>query len=158
MREGDGELLIDNLETGEQVACHTLSLEKGVVISNRAHYRDREQQVGDLEKSIGEHIGVENAQQLCALLKATSPKIYKDQLVGADGILGRHAQLPAVVIEHLLDRPRLSAVGLRSFLEAYAEHADRLDVPLLTHEPATANPDLNRYAALATQEAAHELH
>jgi transposase len=158
VREADGQLLVISLETGEQVACHTLCLEKGLVVRNTDHYRDREQQVSDLEASIRERIGAELAQPLCAVLKKTSPKIYKDQLVGTDRILKQHEELPAVVLEHLVARPRLSATGLQLYLEAYADNAERLEEQAFADEPLRSNPDLNRYAALSTQEATHELH
>lgn len=75
---GEGELLICDLETGEQIARHTLCMEKGVVVRNTDHYRDRARQIADYEQAIASSIGTDYAQQLCALLKLTSPKIYKD--------------------------------------------------------------------------------
>lgn len=87
-----------------------------------------------------------------------TPKIYKDQLRGADRILKQREGLPAMVLKHLVALPRLSASGLQLYLDAYADNAERLERPPFSQETATTNPDLNRYAPLSRQEASHELH
>ncbi|MDO9107207.1 MAG: hypothetical protein Q7U57_19870 [Methylovulum sp.] len=67
--------------------------------------------------------------QLCALLKATSPKIYKDQLVGAKQVLteqiNRQGAIPEAVLTRLIDTPRLTACGLKERLEAWRQSAGR---------------------------------
>ena len=87
-------LHIIDLETGEETAHHRICLEKGRVIRNTDHYRDRAQQISDYEQAIIEQLGADYGSRLCALLKATSPNIYKDQLAGAGRILGQHTSLP----------------------------------------------------------------
>ncbi|HSN23098.1 MAG TPA: hypothetical protein VLS45_02820, partial [Methylomicrobium sp.] len=66
---------------------HVISLEKGQIIKNTHHYLDREQRVDALEAALEQQLGEIARQRLCALLKTTSPKIYKDQLVGAKQII-----------------------------------------------------------------------
>jgi transposase len=153
-----GELIVSDLDSGKEITRHTLCLEKGVVIRNTDHYRDRAQQVADYEQAIVSRIGNDFGQQLCALLKLTSPKIYKDQLAGAGRILCKHSQLPDTVLEHVLLRPRLSVSGLRDYLEAYAENSDRLEfVPPLPLSGSDKKA-LECYANLTSKEARHELH
>lgn len=159
VRDGDSQLHVDDLETGLEITCHTLSLEKGIVIRNTDHYRDRAQQITDYEQAIVACIGDDFGNQLCALLKITSPKIYKDQLAGAGRILTQHIELPATVLDRVLSRPQLSATGLRDYLDAYAANSERLEVPqpcLLTKPSGDSR--LARYASLTAQENQHELH
>ena len=160
VRDSGAQLHVDDLETGLEITCHTVCPEKGIVIRNTDHYRDRTQQISDYEQAIGLSIGNDYGSQLCALLKITSPKIYKDQLAGAGRILTSHAALPVTVLDRLLSRPRLTASGLRDYLDAYAEHSERLQDPQLP--PLKIAPDddvgLARYAGLTAQEKRHEFH
>lgn len=155
--DSEGQLQIKDLENGLEITCHTISLEKGIIIRNTDHYRDRAQQVSDYEHAIVGHIGDEYGNQLCALLKATSPKIYKDQLAGAGRILTQHTELPATVLDRLLSRPRLNATGLRDYLDAYAANSERLEVATVI-TTSSADARLACYADLTLQENQHELH
>ena len=85
-----GQLLINDLANGGIIAEHVISLEKGQIIKNTHHYRDMKQRVETLEAAIAQQLGDSASQRLCALLKATSPKIYKDQLLGARQIIATH--------------------------------------------------------------------
>ena len=155
--DSEGQLQIKDLENGLEITCHTISLEKGIIVRNTDHYRDRAQQVSDYEHTIVDHIGDEYGNQLCALLKATSPKIYKDQLAGAGRILTQHTELPATVLDRLLSRPRLNATGLRDYLDAYAANSERLEVATVK-TTSSADARLACYADLTLQENQHELH
>lgn len=159
VHEADNRLYVSDCETGEEIAHHTVCLEKGCVIRNTDHYRDRAEQIRDHEAAITVLLGAADGSRLCALLKATSPKIYKDQLAGARRLLRQHANLPAGFLDRLLQRPRLTATGLRDYLDAYARSPQRLQDPPPDAPPATpANPALGRYAGLTAQEVHHELH
>ena len=83
LREQEGSLHIHDLETGERIATHGLCLEKGRTLKNNHHYRDPAQRIAELEQAITQCLPEGKSEPLCRLLKATSPKIYKDQLVGA---------------------------------------------------------------------------
>ena len=74
-----GQLVLSDLETGQEIARHRLSQDKGAIIRNNDHYRDKAARIADLEAAILGQIGEEAGQRLCALLKRTSPRIYKDQ-------------------------------------------------------------------------------
>ena len=68
-----GELVLSDLETGQAIARHVISHDKGTVIRNNDHYRDKAARVADLEATIGEQVGQATGARLCAQLKATSP-------------------------------------------------------------------------------------
>ena len=157
VREHAGQLSIYDLESTAEVACHSLCLEKGRVIRNTSHYRDRVQQISDYEAIICEHIGADYGRRLCALLKTTSPRIYKDQLAGARRVLRQHGALSDTLLDHLLDRPRLTATGLRDYLAAYASHVERLQIPSpQTVSTVATDTALGRYGDLTTKKASDE--
>jgi len=127
------------------------------VIRNTDHYRDRAQQIRDHEAALTALLGAADGTRLCALLKATAPKIYKDQLAGARRILRQHANLPDGFLDRLLQRPRLTATALRDYLDAYLRSPQRLQGPPPGALPtAAANTALRRYADLTAQELRHE--
>src|SRR3546814_5523602 len=88
--EHSNDLTITDLETGDTIAVHELCAEKGRTVKNTHHYRDHAQRIVDLEQAIAALIPHETAAALCAVLKRTSPRIYKDQL-GALQIGRAHA-------------------------------------------------------------------
>jgi transposase len=145
-----GRLLIHDLASGEIIAEHIVNLEKSQTIKNTHHYRDKEQRVEALEAAIGQQLGNADCQRLCALLKASSPKIYKDQLLGARQVIkahtAQHDSINAELLEHILTLPRLTVTQLRDRLEAYQQHPDRLS----SDQPDQACPPgaLAHYAAL----------
>ena len=153
--------MIIDLETSEVIAEHLMCLDKGQVIKNRDHYRDKAQRIESLEADILQLLGSgDNSRALCALLKATSPGIYKDQLVGAKQILKSHLKqygdIDSQLFARLIDTPRLTATGLRDRLAAYQQHPNREDskAVLTTTEPQTAqhsNESLAGYSALNGQ-------
>jgi hypothetical protein len=71
------------------------------------------QRVEALEPALERLLGESSSQQLCALLKAISPKIYKDQLVEAKQINTTHiihyGDISAALLERILIAPRLTA-------------------------------------------------
>ena len=73
VRAEAGELVLSDLETGQAIARHVISRDKGTVIRNNDHYRDKAARVADLEATIGEQVGQATGARLCAQLKATSP-------------------------------------------------------------------------------------
>jgi len=153
-----GQLLISDLETGELIAQHVIRIEKGQIIKNRDHYRDKAQRIENLEADILQCLGqAENSQALCALLKATSPNIYKDQLVGAKQLLNAHikqyGEIDAPLLSRLIDTPRLTATGLRDRLAAYQQHPQREKTEELQPQQGQnkATPLLARYSLLNGQ-------
>ncbi len=106
----------------------------------------------DLQKLLGDPKLV---VALCALLKATSPKIYKDQLAGAKQVLSEHIKqhgaLCPKLLGRLIDTPRLTATGLRERLNAYQQHLERLKGQSAVPSAPAAHAKLARYGALNGQ-------
>ncbi len=158
----EGQLLISDLATEEVIAEHHLCLEKGQVIKNTDHYRDKAQRIESLEADIQDLLAhTDSSQALCQLLKATSPKIYKDQLAGAKQVLtaycNQYGAIEQKLLAQLIDTSRLTATGLRERLTAYQQHpernmADASPMPPAAQEnPTSANESLARYGALNGQ-------
>ena len=151
-----GQLLINDLASGDLIAEHVISLEKGQIIKNTHHYRDRQQRVEALEAALEQQLGDSAGQRLCALLKATSPKIYKDQLLGAKQIIATHTLhyggISADLLERILTAPRLTATQLRAMLEAYQLNPERLSTALADQpDPEHSFMALAHYAVLNGQ-------
>jgi C-terminal processing protease CtpA/Prc len=75
-------------------------------------------------------LGLVNGEYLCALLKKTSPKIYKDQLTATKKIISTHTKkydcIEPELLERILTSSRLTATQLRDMLAAYQQHSERL--------------------------------
>lgn len=127
--EQDGQLHIHDLETGERIASHPLSLEKGRTIKNNHHYRDPAQRITELEQAIAKQLPIEAAETLCGLLKLTSPRIYKDQLVGLRELLTRHAPVAPELLATLTRQTRLTASTVQRYLEAWQQARERGRAP-----------------------------
>ena len=161
------ELVLSDLETGQAIARHVISHDKGTVIRNNDHYRDKAARVADLEATIGEQVGQATGARLCAQLKATSPRIHKDQLVALRGLLRQHTDLPQTLLDQLIERPALTTSQCRAYFEAYAADPGRfVDPPAAppaspTPPPPTDGSDrLSGYAAVlpSVQEVTCGLH
>jgi transposase len=151
--EQDGLLHISDLSTGEVIAEHGVCLDKGQILKNTHHYRDRELRVETLEQELHQLLGQPDlALALCAVLKATSPKIYKDQLAGAQQVLAEHVRshgaLPEALLQRLLESPRLTATGFKERLAAYQQHPERITTADVKPPASPASTILARYGAL----------
>ncbi|MCL7419669.1 MAG: IS21 family transposase, partial [Methylobacter sp.] len=128
-------------------------LEKGQVIKNTHHYRDQSLRIETLERDLEQLVGQETlAMALCTLLKASSPKIYKDQLAGAKQVLTehrqRHGEIPETLLSRLVELPRLTASGLKQRLEAWRLHPERLTPPTPSPADRPSSAALARYGTL----------
>ena len=118
VREADDRLSIHDLESGDEIATHTLHLGKGRTLRNEAHYRDHRQQEAELEQAIAHCLGASLGEQLCARLRATMPRHYKDQLRAAKQLLEGEDSLDLALIGDWVTRERLTAGGLKERLMA----------------------------------------
>lgn len=125
VREEAGELHIHEPGSGQVIARHLLAVGKGQVIKNTHHYRDRAQQIEQLEQQIAGLLEPELAQRLCRRLREQHPKIYKDQLRGVCQVLKAQDTIDPDLIAALCDKPKLSATMLRDYLAAYQCHPQR---------------------------------
>jgi len=155
VHELNDHLLISDLSSGEQIAEHKLCSDKGQVIKNTHHYRDLSLRLEMLESDLQQLLGnTPESQALCALLKSSSPKIYKDQLAGAKQVLAEHIKhygvIPDTLLTRLLELPRLTATGLKERLMAYQQHPERIQAGMVkvTEQLTSLNSGLAHYGAL----------
>jgi hypothetical protein len=147
--EEGGQLLICALDSGEVLARHPLGCGKGEVFKNTHHYRDRSQQVAELEADLGGLLGEPLGAGACAPCSRPPPRnIDKDQLRGARAVLKAHQPLATDLVETRCDRPRLTATGLRDDLGADSAHPERLAPAPPPASPPEPTP-LSRYAGIA---------
>ncbi|NYT46692.1 MAG: hypothetical protein H0A75_02555 [Candidatus Methanofishera endochildressiae] len=99
------------------------------------------------------------------MLKTSSPKIYKDQLLGARQVLNTHiaryGEIDPQLLSRLIDTPRLTATGLRDRLDAYQQSPERESADELPAHPAAqtsqtkTSDSLARYGVLNGQPDGH---
>ena len=144
MSESNGSLFIHDLATAEVISEHKVSLETGVIVKNRDHYRDKAQAIETLELQLQERIGEAAGVAIAALLKVPMPSYYKAQLRGVLEVLGKYNALPEALLSHLTERDTLTATQLREHIEAWmrAESRGRL---LSSDEPVSTPIDLSMY-------------
>jgi hypothetical protein len=122
----DGELVIVDAMTGEEIARHSVSTDKGQILKNNNHYRDLSQTIARHESDLLATLGDDLGQRLCRCLQVAFPDNYKDQLVGLKSILKQHQPLNLELLEVLSERSSVSARQVRTFLEAYQNNPERL--------------------------------
>jgi hypothetical protein len=121
IREEEGRVRIFDIGTGVLIADHPVSRDRGRIVKNASHYRDRSQTVanreGEVVKLLGEHPG----RLICQVLQAAQPSIYKDQLVGVLKVVRPYVGREDLgqALEAAAARSHLSAVKLREFLGAF---------------------------------------
>ena len=157
--EAEGQLILFDRTNQAEIAHHTLHEGKGHIIKNNHHYRDVNTQVQEYEQALKQQLGEASALVLCALLKATSPKIYKDQLAGIKKILKQYPLPDEALLQRICASPRLTASLFKDYLEAYHHQPARLQ----PCEPVSENAqhqELQRYASLNTkgQESDYDIH
>lgn len=161
VREDGANLIMSDLESGQEITRHGLSTQKGGVIKNNDHYRNKAEQISELETQINQRIGEDDGQAICALLKHTHSKIYKDQLVGLRNLL-KHHDMPPVLLAQLRDRTTLATSQIKEYLIAYQHHPERFtERPTHPPQPAkhsTASNLLSNYADITadTMEVNHD--
>jgi len=122
----DGQLRVHDLASGECIATHRLCPATGQIIKNTNHYRDYRQRIRDLEAAVAQRLGEVLGAKLCQQLKASEPKIYKDQLAGVLKLLQQYPEVPVECLASLAERPHLTATQLRDYLAAYSRCPERL--------------------------------
>lgn len=159
--EHDNDLTVTDLETGDTIAVHELCAERGRIVKNNHHYRNHAQRIADLELAIAALIPQETAAALCAVLKRSSPRIYKDQLVAVRALLQDHQPVDAVLMTGLSQRHELTASMLKRYLEAnrQARQRGRITSAPMSGPHRRVPLDLGAYAHVghsAGQEVIHE--
>ena len=151
----ESELLIYDLSNGQEIARHSLHSGKGKTIKNSHHYRDLALRIEELETELRQQLLGEQSDQLLVLIKQTSPKIYKDQLVGLKRVLSRLGIPSEAQLQQLCDRPSLSATQFERLWEAMQRAPERGQAP---PEPVIKTGALSCYGTDALQGEQHVLH
>lgn len=146
--EHESELTIADLETGDTIAVHGLCTEKGRIIKNNHHYRDHAQRIADLERAVATLVPTDTAQALCALIKRSSPRIYRDQLVAVRALLQEYMPVDMDLVLDLTQRHELTASMLKRYLQAnqQAKQRGRLVPTPVSGQPWLTPLDLGAYA------------
>ena len=147
-------LIIIDQHSHVEIACHNIYNGQGKTIKNTHHYRDQAVKIAELEQALCKQLGDEQASRLCRLLKATLPKIYRDQLAGVIAIIKRLGVPSAAQMTQLCQRDQLTARQFEGLLD------------VLKAAPINIQPEskittgaLNRYQHLTTNYGeANELH
>lgn len=81
MRNKENKLIIYVNETGEVLASHSISTDKGQLIRNTSHQRDRSKGLKELMETVGSHFtNGEMAQMYFSELRNRYPRYLRDQL------------------------------------------------------------------------------
>ena len=149
LKHEDASLIILDMETKEVIATHSVCEGKGVIVKNTNHYRDHDKVVRDRELELVEVIGCEElSSQLCRILKTTSPKIYKDQLVGLKEVLSAYPAEKTLydALCELSKRPRLTVRFIREYLEGfYSNRQSHVE----SQDSVVVNGTLSAYGCLS---------
>ena len=100
--------------------------------------------------------GEAHGQTLCALLKATSPKIYRDQLSGILSIIKRLGVPDDAQIQHICQRSQLTARQFKTLL-THLQQASANQSSQATEEKISTGA-LKHYQRLTVQGGKHVLH
>ncbi|MEN8250626.1 MAG: IS21 family transposase [Bacteroidota bacterium] len=155
----DNELCIHDPKTGQKIASHVLHQGKGQIIKNNDHYRDKSQQISDLEQSIQQTLGKTTGQRLCLAIKNNDVRHYKDQLQGLKQQTDRLNKLPKNQLEHLLKKDTLKVSYILDYLNAWENNPQRVqnlgETPPKASEASTL---LANYQALTQKGGRHVYH
>ena len=151
----DSKLIIYDLTNGNEIAHHDVHSGKGKIIKNNHHYRDPAVKVAELEQALSLTLGEEFSTLLFTLLKKTSPKIYKDQLVGVKGIINRLGVPTAEQLITLCQRPKLTATQFEELLKAMQQAPERWQNPT---EEKVVTGGLSQYQSVPLQGGKHDFY
>ena len=141
----DTQIFIGDISTGEIIANHNICYGKNKIIKNNNHYRDYSQEMKMIEKEISFMIGDDLGKSLCMLIKKSSPRIYRDQLVGIKKLLSKtKLSRSKKLLNALVKKQRLTACMLKEYLEIYNSQAVKRSNKLVAN--IKTMPVLQQYA------------
>ena len=152
VRAEEGRLVVLDPRSNERVAEHALCPERGMIVKNNNHYRDQSQTIADREAQVAKVAGPELGPRICAVLRATSPHIYKDQLAGFLKVMAPYANRSDLAdpLERLCSRCRLTATFARDFLAAFYSPRPAPSVSVASTVPLAPRSHLAAYGAVCT--------
>jgi len=151
IRQEDTKLIIYNPESSNMIAEHNICEGKGHIIKNTNHYRDPRKRIKDLEGDIAGIVGNELGQKLCTILKASSPKIYRDQFTGLIKVIKRYSDKDDInnPLGLLAERPRLTVTFIKDYLEAFYSNKECMPFSWPDNQPHRSDA-LNKYSIVST--------
>jgi len=150
IRQDGRKLIIYNPESNDMIAEHDIFEGKGHIIKNTNHYRDHQKRIKDLEGDIAGIVGNELGQKLCTILKASSPKIYRDQFTGLIKVIKQHSGKQDIdnPLGLLAERPRLTVTFIRDYLEAFYSNRKYMSFPWPDNQKRRSDA-LSRYSIVS---------
>ena len=151
VRETDSHIVVLDVSR-QEIARYDIQTGKGAIVANRDHYRDKETTIRQLEAQISEMVQPLDASDLFAVIKHTSPTIYKDQLTGIRQILRkRQTSIQQDELDWICSRPELTATRFRELLAVAPEMVLRRE----QQGVSVHTGGLDRYAGIAGGHHAH---
>jgi transposase len=124
--ENNGKLLIADISTSVIISEHKVCFDSGRIIKNSNHYRDYEREMAEDEKCIQAKLGDNLGRSLCAIIKRSSPKIYRDQLYGLKKILSKQlTQQQKIMLKRLVQKQKLTVSMVKEYLAACSRQPDQ---------------------------------
>ncbi len=144
-------LIIMEMETEKVIATHSISYKTGDIVKNINHYRDHEKTIKDREAEVHKALGKDLSTPVCALLKISNPKIYKDQLVGLLHLIKTYKSNTEMdkVFAILKDKSTLKVSQIENYLKAY-KTVDSKEKSV-EYNKTKASGKLSLYSALNTK-------
>jgi len=135
------------------IAKHDICEGKGHIIKNTNHYRDHRKRIKDLEEDIAGIVGNELGQKLCNILRASSPKIYRDQFTGLIKVIKQHSDKQNIdnPLGLLVERPRLTVTFIRDYLEAFYSNREYMSFSWPDNQERRSDA-LSRYSIVSISE------
>lgn len=123
IKENQGLLRIFDLETGEQLAIHRITLEKGKLISNNNHKRDHSAKIAELFKNTLANLGgSETAGAFLKGIRKEKPRYIRDQYDLINRTIANYdAETISQALSHCVERRIFSAVEFAIALDYVAQ-------------------------------------
>ena len=144
------QLIIVNSETGEILAKHTISSEKGKLIKNRNHTRDRSQSIEVLKKHVLSLFPFEGARRFIDKIYYTYGRYRRDQLLLLQKVAKENPQWIQAALNKCIENQLYSANDFRDVVD-YLRHQQMNPVQVsqvfsTNHAPIPVETrDLNTY-------------
>lgn len=122
IKEEGSTLVISNLETGQELARHQISLDKGKLIKNNNHKRDHLARIAELYKNTRQVLGKgEEASILLDNIRREKPRYVRDQYQFITrAAAGYEQDILSQAIHYCVERRIFSAVEFKTVAEYFA--------------------------------------
>ena len=158
VKENQEVLMIFDMETGEQLASHKLSFDKGRLISNNNHKRDHSAKIAEIyQNTLANMGGSEIAAAFLNGIRKEKPRYIRDQYnLVTRTITNYSSEIISQALDHCMERRIFSAVEFKTALEYFAQQQnssspesvlDTSAIPL-AYRIKTETRNIGEYAAI----------